>query len=463
MLLGVLNCCFSLDSFTICAVIRTVLITLVVFFLIESARAESFERDFLRLRIDSAKLLRIVEGLRLAQRPNEKINNLSRFEKSFAISAIGMPIGSFIEITEVKNYLAPLINRQKGLFLSALFHLRGEEPKQIAISYFHLPTSAIYARVALANPRLNLSYIYEFSLDAGGVKVRRVPSYALAAASCADKGSEPKQAPVADNSFYSALYRYRGGSIELITDTDDYYVDYFGRRSAANRQILSTINAADTFFHRELNIRLSVISQFNSSSYPDISKAQGLLCSFSGKDFPPADTVLLFSGKHLRDSPSLVGLAWEGGVCVRRRSLAECRSYVFVNRALIRGGTGGVFDHIILAHELGHSLGAVHDLESGRYFMGRTLDVSRLPETFSPQSRRRFYRILHGGLISSRGRLPHSWRCLESSTSAQPSDIVQPEWDYDLGRHRVCTNVPPVRLMSPREFYPDFIKWQILR
>lgn len=441
---------------------RLFLIVFSVLFFTNRTWAQPSKANMMRLRVDQGRLLRLVEGLRLSKEPQTRIHEASHYERSFSVSALGIPSGSSIEVTEVKDYLAP---RKKGLFLSAILHIRGGSPRNLAISYFSTPQEGFLAitRVALPHPRLSLSHVYEISVDSARAHVRRVPSYALAAVSCPQQISDgDRSAGASDNLFYSSLLNFKGGTVELITDTDEHYVNYFGTRLAANRNILAVINTTDTVLRHELNVRISVLAQFNSSDYPDIPTARGLLCSVSGKEFPPADTVLLFSGKHLQESPPLVGLAWEGGICVSKRQLAECRAYVFVNRALIRGGAGGIFDHIILTHELGHNLGAPHDMDKSSYFMGRTLDLSRLPETFSAQSRKIFYRILHGGVISAQGiRLPHSWQCLSRNSRSFLGEIpeVRISGSYDLHRHRICTAWPPERSILTREFYPDFIKW----
>lgn len=391
----------------------------------------SFGTEVARLQVDSDKFLQIIQFAK-----TEDSLPGSNFARSFSFSAVGIPSGSYIEITGIKRNLSP---SSENLFFSAALHLRGQaEPKPIAISYF--PNQGGFASnvdIIVPHQRLDVAHIYKLKITDDGIRLVRVPSYALAGIKCSQGHdlSSPQHLTLESNSVDSkpsegsrALpYTYGGGTIELRTDTDTNYVNHYGSVAAANNQIQSVVNSADTMYQSDLNINFSILSQVNNSFHPDTAIEGESLCSVSDVDYGPADDVVLFSGKYLAGNTSVVGLAWLAGICKQARGIGvPCTNQVFLNRTLIRGVNSGAFDHIILAHEVGHNLGADHDT-AGNFIMGTTIDAGNLPSVFSTYSKGIFDQIINTGQATTNsGTVNASWACLNSVITPSPTPTPSP-------------------------------------
>lgn len=144
--------------------------------------------------------------------------------------------------------------------------------------------------------------------------------------------------------------------VEVFTIADGFLHDRLGEDT--NALLAARVNAANVLYAEQLGIILTVSGQhvFDASTDPYIRTTVGfdLLNNFSfdvapSSLFPPADLYHLFTGRDF--DGSMYGLAWRGKVC----SLANTSISQYVSN-----GTLGSF---LLAHELGHNLGATHDLE----------------------------------------------------------------------------------------------------
>jgi len=146
------------------------------------------------------------------------------------------------------------------------------------------------------------------------------------------------------------------GTIELATEADHEYVRLSGGVDQANALILSILNGVDEIYRRELGIGIKVtyqhvwdnkVSPLSGSSTSNGLKAFTKMWSTSFQDRVPYDLAHYFKGTS--KSRGTVGLAWSGAVCgLRRYSVSE------------RTGSGADFWVPLVAHEMGHNLGALH-------------------------------------------------------------------------------------------------------
>lgn len=163
--------------------------------------------------------------------------------------------------------------------------------------------------------------------------------------------------------------------VDLISDTDKEFTDRYG--GSPTSRISSLINSANVFYVGDLGIELnhqSSVVNTSSSVYPStMTNAYTLLNQYhavirSGST-RSSDINVLFTGKDLNSS--IIGLAGVGTIC-----------RYYPPTALVQRLHDAV-DHIILAHEIGHSFSAGHT-SSG--IMGSSLSISNPPSAFSADS-----------------------------------------------------------------------------
>ena len=144
--------------------------------------------------------------------------------------------------------------------------------------------------------------------------------------------------------------------IELATEADFQFVTRAGNAVQANNEILSTLNMVEGMYERELNLSISVTFQHTwSVTDPfDIVDAGTMLVSLKNywnANFPQSqhrrNTTYLFSGK-----PNIVGIgvAYIGVICN-----APNFGYGLGGRT-----TSALANNLVVAHEIGHNLGANH-------------------------------------------------------------------------------------------------------
>ena len=173
--------------------------------------------------------------------------------------------------------------------------------------------------------------------------------------------------------------------IEIATEADFQFVTKVGGAAQANNEILSTLNMVEGMYQRELNLSISVTFQHTwSVTDPfDITDAGTMLVSLKNywnANFPQSqhqrNTTYLFTGK-----PNVVGIgvAYVGVICNSP------------NFAYGLGGrtTSALANNLVVAHEIGHNLGANH-VDATQNCASTTMNaiVSELtPPVFCPYSR----------------------------------------------------------------------------
>jgi len=167
-------------------------------------------------------------------------------------------------------------------------------------------------------------------------------------------------------------------ALELITDCDAECSQELGA-SGANDKIAEYINDVNTIYPEELGITVVLIKQVrrtSSSTYPaSLTDSLSLLERFRtvGAALGNADAKHLITGKSL-DS-DVLGLAYVEATC----STPEFTAYGLSTRS------SDLLTPIIIAHEIGHNLGASHDTVTGGIMSPRL--GSPPPSSFSTFSR----------------------------------------------------------------------------
>jgi predicted Zn-dependent protease len=162
---------------------------------------------------------------------------------------------------------------------------------------------------------------------------------------------------------------------ELAVDADFEFYSTHGGGTLA--EIESTLNIVDGIFQTDLNLTLQLVSSHIWDAEPDpyTSTSSGTLlqefrnhwnANFAGVT---RDAAHLFTGKDL--DGATVGIAYVGVVC--STNVAYSLSQDLASDALMP---------LLVAHEVGHNLGANHDPDSSpvRYIMYPSLSLSNLDE-----------------------------------------------------------------------------------
>lgn len=182
------------------------------------------------------------------------------------------------------------------------------------------------------------------SNDLNQYKVLTLPSNILSNNYCDQSESLQSE----KNTVSSSTLTERVRIVELRTFADSEWINKYG--SSYNDEILTIVNDAEVLYNSQLRVRFDVLSQ-DVLSMSDEINASKLLYEFTNNSLTTnreADLKHLFTGKDL--SGSVVGIAYIGGVC-KRYSYGLTQSY-------------GTLTAKIFAHEIGHNLGASHDIES---------------------------------------------------------------------------------------------------
>lgn len=187
--------------------------------------------------------------------------------------------------------------------------------------------------------------------------------------------------------------------LEVAFDADAEY------RSSVNTSlsshVTSLVHAVNVFYERDLTLTLrttKVNSSNTSGSFPSsLTNPESLLDRFAAlanrtKYLGRTDVSILLSGKEL--DQGVIGLAYYQTACVRP---AEAFAVVqHVNEAV---------DPVIVAHELGHTLGADHSEDGG--IMSVALEDT-VPDSFSPTSQKeiRDFVRLNGSCLAQKQITP---------------------------------------------------------
>jgi hypothetical protein len=227
-----------------------------------------------------------------------------------------------------------------------------------------------------------------FSLSGGEgakkLKVVRAPHFALANKGCPMKGHLEEHAreifgelSTSSRSRPSSALSARAVNLSkkltLRTVADWRWSAFYGAN--ANTRIQTIANAASAIYGNDLAMSLSIDSQFvdNSSlSYPaSITNPESFLELFSNQNLKgSANAGVLFTDRTFDDS--VIGIAYLGVIC-----RIPSASYAAIRRFQ------DALDPIILAHEIGHTLSAVHVSDG---IMTTSLNPSNPPSSFSASS-----------------------------------------------------------------------------
>lgn len=150
--------------------------------------------------------------------------------------------------------------------------------------------------------------------------------------------------------------------LTISTDADPEWYAQNGANS--NAEIASIVNAAEVIYERQLGVKFRIVKQhvYTDSSPYSTTAAGELLTTFlqnpdnaqnlgdGSADFDErVDLKHLFTGKNL--DGSVIGIAYIGVVCA-----ASPYSYG-ITQSYMPAANMGIF-----AHEVGHNLGAMHDI-----------------------------------------------------------------------------------------------------
>jgi hypothetical protein len=172
-------------------------------------------------------------------------------------------------------------------------------------------------------------------------------------------------------------------TLELAADADFEFFSIHGSAAAAAAEIDAIVNMVDGIYELELGITIDLVHTHVWEAEPDpfgSTEAQALLNEFRGHwnanhGAIGRDTAHLFTGKNL--DGGTIGLASLGTVC------ALSNAY-----GLSQDISSDVLMPLVVAHEIGHNLGAGHDPSSSttRYIMYPSIGSMTLDE-FSDGSR----------------------------------------------------------------------------
>jgi len=165
--------------------------------------------------------------------------------------------------------------------------------------------------------------------------------------------------------------------IELGTEADEFFVSQVGGVAAANARILSIVNSINGIYETDLGLTNKVVFQraWNGND-PYTSTDSGILLDQFRKSFladvaTSTDEAQLFSGRDF--DGSIVGRAWIASACT---------DFHFGVEQFFRQSDS--FMRLIVAHEMGHNLGASHSTDGG--IMSPTIDPN--VTWFSPTSQK---------------------------------------------------------------------------
>jgi hypothetical protein len=158
-------------------------------------------------------------------------------------------------------------------------------------------------------------------------------------------------APKASETFLATGNR----QIELATEADFEYVDFFGGSAAANSEILSIMNQVDGLYQAEMGVTFKIVYQHtwtaNNDPYNSTVSLE-ILNEFTNywnaNVTQPRDLAHIWTGKHMDDN--YAGIAWSGTLCQYSAQYA----YGVSMRVAY------AYKSSITAHEIGHNLGATH-------------------------------------------------------------------------------------------------------
>ncbi|HXM36722.1 MAG TPA: M12 family metallo-peptidase, partial [Pyrinomonadaceae bacterium] len=161
----------------------------------------------------------------------------------------------------------------------------------------------------------------------------------------------PEAALKANETFLATGNR----QVELATEADFEYVNYFGSSAAANTEILNIMNQVDGLYQAEMGITFQIIYQHTWATSNDpysTTVSDGILTEFTNywnaNITQPRDLAHMWTGKQM--DGNIAGIAWMGTLC------QYSATYAYGVSMRVTSGAKSS----IAAHEIGHNLGASH-------------------------------------------------------------------------------------------------------
>jgi hypothetical protein len=230
-------------------------------------------------------------------------------------------------------------------------------------------------------------YSVKIPLDDSRGSINRSPNFALSGKTCGDeaKGSLAAASSASLAGSYQAdaatsspvVYR----EYEIAADADAQYRSIFGSTSATTTRMSSVLNTVNAIYENTLGFHVqqralsaqSSAAVYTVSSNPSVY--ENLLSAFqnhinSTGNLGAADVYFLFSGQTFGDG--VVGLAYVGAACS-----APDFSYGITQRL------SDQLDPVIVAHEMGHTLGATHGVDVDHPTTGIMAPFVSNTQTFS--------------------------------------------------------------------------------
>jgi hypothetical protein len=143
--------------------------------------------------------------------------------------------------------------------------------------------------------------------------------------------------------------------VELATEADYEYVNYFGSSAAANTEILNIMNQVDGVFQQQMNVSFRVVYQHTWATSADpysATDSEGILNEFTNywnaNITHSRDLAHMWTDKSM-DGGRTAGIAWTGILC-------SSPSYSYGVSLRVLDG----LKYSIAAHEIGHNFGATH-------------------------------------------------------------------------------------------------------
>ena len=143
--------------------------------------------------------------------------------------------------------------------------------------------------------------------------------------------------------------------VELATEADYEYVNFFGGSSAANTEIINIMNQVDGLYRSEMGVTFQIVYQHSWTADNDpysSTVSDSILTEFTNywnaNITQARDMAHMWTGKQM--DGNIVGIAWLGTLCQYSATYAYGVSERLTSA--VKAAT--------TAHEIGHNLGASH-------------------------------------------------------------------------------------------------------